>query len=258
MVKFTVGDRPFKLTKREVTQAMRLFNNQFRGRQADFGTGYAVMDEKGSHYPPKQILRLALRQPRLRFYGGEQTNRPLRDLNFKIAKVTRKMRIGRPDWRTPPTPDEMVRRLFAQKWKRLPTDFSPLPINNSEYPGIYAIGYKNGLEDKRVTESDVFYIGMSQAGLRKRLVQFIKGLQDGHHHCAAKHFFYNHAHGQPYSNLRGKKPFYIAAVPLPCVTQKVRRTAAELEKMGIVAAAEYCAIARVKKATGREPKLNVR
>ena len=55
-------------------------------------TLYCLM-ARGRHYPPKQVLRLAHRH---RFgaelagaHGGERTNRPLRNLGFRVEKCAR-------------------------------------------------------------------------------------------------------------------------------------------------------------------------
>lgn len=259
MVSFKIGNDSFGITRLRVKRAMSKFDKELRGREPDYGSGYAVVGDKGTWYPPKSILSLVVGRPPADFSGGERTNRVFRDLKFVVIKISSQMVADRLLWRIKlPKAEEVADRLFSQRWGRLHD--RPLPINNADYPGIYAVAYcSDDLTGQRVREADVFYAGMSnQAGLRRRLEQFIKGLEDGHHHSGAKRFFNVFAHGTPYSRLRRKKTFYVAGVTVPCVTDKERRTGEELNKMGVVANAEYCVMARIRNMLGREPQLNAK
>lgn len=113
---------------------------------------------------------------------------------------------------------------------------------------------RHNLADHRISANEVYYVGMSHAGLRKRLSQFAQGVQDGGHHSGAQHHFQLHA---PYRvpNREGKR-FFFCAVALPCTYRKSRRFALDLRKLGVVSQLEYYAMAHCKEISGTEPELN--
>lgn len=99
----------------------------------------------------------------------------------------------------------MLKDLFAKSWVRLDDDVKKLV--DSQYPGVYILAYpddkllgrsvKEDLAGQTVTEENIFYVGVSHAGVRKRLRQFSDGLEDGGHHSGAKRFFTAVANGTP-------------------------------------------------------------
>lgn len=54
---------------------------------------YCLVARQGRHYPPKQVLRLAYRHATGieldNAHGGEPTNRPLRELSYRVEKCIR-------------------------------------------------------------------------------------------------------------------------------------------------------------------------
>lgn len=117
---------------------------------------------------------------------------------------------------------------------------------------------KADLEGQSVTSEDIFYVGVSHAGVRKRLRQFTDGLENGAHHSGAKRFFITIANRTPYSNFADKKAFFVASVSVPCTTLKSARFPMDLRKMGVVAQLEWYVLAKVKEQTEQhqEPWLN--
>ncbi len=112
------------------------------------------------------------------------------------------------------------------------------------------------LEGKRVKERDIFYVGVSHAGVKGRLKQIIRGLEDGGHHSGAKRFFFSEAKQTHYSKLGGGKAFFVASVSVPCTYLKNARNPLDLRRLGVVAGFEWCALAHVKEKVGSEPWLN--
>jgi hypothetical protein len=63
---------------------------------------------------------------------------------------------------------------------------------DSEFPGVYVLAYSTArLNGKPIEEREIFYVGVSHAGVKGRLKQFINGLEDGGHHSGAKRFFFD-------------------------------------------------------------------
>jgi hypothetical protein len=101
-------------------------------------------------------------------------------------------------------------------------------------------------------------VGLSHAGVRKRLRQFTDGLEDGGHHSGAKKFFAKVAKGVPFSAFPARKTFFVASISVPCTYLKTERHAMDLMKMGVVAQLEWYVLGRVKEKTGHEPWLNTK
>jgi len=256
------GER--KVTQEAICAAMKEFDLRFRAQEEVTGTLYAV-DHDGKRYPPKRILAIATGVPVQYFSGGEPSNHIFRNLGFNVLKVKSYRRtlktpseIAREERRLKlPVPQVkvMLKSLFAQKWIRLHEDFSKLA--DSEYPGVYVLAYSTPrLQRKQAKEKDIYYVGVSHAGVKGRLKQFITGLEDGGHHSGAKRFFFSVARQVPYSKLRRKKTFFVAAISVPCRYLKNDRTPLDLCKLGVVADLEWCVLARVKAKIGNEPWLN--
>jgi hypothetical protein len=158
-----------------------------------------------------------------------------------------------------PAVGEVVRRLFSQRWTKLYQEkLGDAFLRKAESPGVYAIAYSNeNLEGRHVRKEDIFYIGMSNhASVRSRLNRFRQVLEKGRGHAGAKRFRKERAGGTPYSRLEPGTDFFVAWALVPCETKKKRRTPKDLRKMGVVAAVEMYALARVLHKTGREPELN--
>lgn len=257
------------VTKQQIRRAMKVFNTKFRAAEPEIGTGYVLMDTKGRDYPPKRVLGLAIKRRPATFYGGVQANNVFKKLHFKVKRLSNSKRITRTTWKKKcPTADELASALFSEKWVCLDTRTDRKMVGvlatasrpTSSYPGIYAFAYtKAKLEGKRVAAKDIFYIGMSNhAGLAARLSQFKIAIECGHGHSGGNRYFTDYTHSKGYKCQRAKdgKKFYVATVPVPCITNKQRRGCLDLHKMGAVAAAECYALARVKDQLGKEPELN--
>ncbi len=260
VVTFRVGLDAFAITKKRVRAAMHRFDLHFRPNEPSSGTRFAVVDH-GKLYPPKRILGLAIGRSGNPFAGGKNTNRVFEALGFKVKRVTQMHMPSKAEEKAnlrqpPPTVARLVGKLFSQRWMNLHSAIGRL--DNVEYPGVYVLAYGgDDLENRRVEERNVYYVGMSShAGVRKRLSQLIKGLEDGGHHSAAKRFFKTVACGVPYSRYRDKQTFYVATSCVPCVPNKRKRGPLDLRKMGVVSAAEQYVLARIRNKIGREPELN--
>ena len=156
-----------------------------------------------------------------------------------------------------PTSNALLRRLLSKRWAYLHKDLSA--AEEGQYPGVYILAYsKKDLKDKPIRIRDIFYVGMSHAGVVKRLGRFIKGLEENKYHSAAKRFFRTYGMGSPFSQLRRKKTFFFASVSVPCNVVKTSRTPLDLRKMGEVAKCEFYVLAHIKEKRRREPKLNLK
>ncbi|HEV2615327.1 MAG TPA: hypothetical protein VGU63_01810, partial [Candidatus Acidoferrales bacterium] len=109
----------------------------------------------------------------------------------------------------------LLRVLFERTWEHL--DASYAKTSEFAFPGVYVLAYSNEqLKGRVIKETDVFYVGVTHAGIRKRLRQFRAGLEYGKHHSGAKRFFIKIAGRTPYSELLDKKIFYVASVSARC------------------------------------------
>jgi hypothetical protein len=242
-----------------VRSALTKYDERFRITDNDSGTKYALL-AKTKTYPPKDILSFIIGKPKTSFYGGKLTNHIFEDLKFKIVDISKQRVIKSPlkrrELRRPiPKIEELTKRLFTQRWVLLDPGIADL--EDAGYPGVYALAYSTeNLSHNRVRPRDVFYVGMSHAGVIKRLKQFIGGLKHGGYHSGAKRFYENYAHDVPYSKLKNRKKFFVASISVPCIAAKLQRSPTDLRKMGIVAAFELYVLAHVKELTGAEPELN--
>lgn len=272
----TSNSVPFKtqsgivqVSREQILAAMQEFDLNFRAAENDSGTLWAVL-ENGRRYPPKRILELATRVSRNKFYGGKPSNNVFVALGFHVIEADGSAKspeqITKEQARlNGPIPDvnQLVRDLFAKTWVRLDDDSAIL--SDSQYSGVYILAYPDerflgravneDLTGRQVAEEDVFYVGVSHAGVRKRLRQFSDGLEDGGHHSGAKRFFQTVSKG-PYSTFAERKPFFVASISVPCTSLKEARSALDLRKLGVVAQLEWYVLARVKEETRKEPWLN--
>ncbi len=250
------------LSRNDILRAMRKYDSNLRRNDDDAGRLYAVRhDEK--LYPPKQLLALSMGTEVNAFNGGESkrsANGVFRELGFEIicldaVRIPQNAHDSKKINALVPSIARLERELFAQRWTNLHSNYGR--IKDGQYPGVYLLAYSNAkIEGRKVTPEEVFYVGMSHAGIIKRLQQFMAGLRDGHHHSAAKRFFNEYAGRVPYEELRRRKTFYVAAVALPCAVNKTHRTPTDLKKMGEVARLEFYALASIKSAIRVEPPLN--
>lgn len=259
---FRLHGKECEISGAKVRRAMRIFNRELRKVEPESGSGYVLID-KGLPYPPKRILGLIIGArgtpdyQRIPGYsGGERTNRVFRQLGFTVRRASRVLKRSTGRWKVSiPAPVELTAEVFRQKWTLL-NRRSKFP----DCPGVYVLAYSSGkLTGRRVSEDDVFYVGMSNhAGLAKRLYQFQMAIEYGHGHSGGKRFFHDYTKEKGYSKLsaREKSHFYVAAVSVPCVTSKRSRTPLDLRKMGAVAAAECEVLARIRQVSGAEPDLN--
>jgi hypothetical protein len=262
--KTKTGERT--ITRDDIFAAMKEFDLRFRLNEENSGTLYAV-EEDGKRYPPKRILELATDVPVRDFYGGEPSNRVFRTLGFDVLTIAPNQHT----WKTAeeiakekarlklpiPRVNQLVAGLFDKVWVHLREDYSKLV--DSEYPGVYVLAYRDEkLCGKIVKENQIYYVGVSHAGVRRRLKQFIMGLEDGGHHSGAKKFYFKVANSVPYLSLPDRKTFFVASISVPCTYMKSVRTPLDLRKMGVVADLEWCVLARVREAAREEPWLNTK
>jgi hypothetical protein len=271
-VPFRTSVGVYQVTREQILTAMKDFDTTFRSNEDETGTLYAVQ-ETGKSYPPKRILELATSVPRNKFYGGKPSNDVFCALGFHIIESDAKRGlitaedIAKEQARlAEPIPDVnvLLNSLFAKTWQRLDDDSAKLV--DSHYPGVYVLAYPDEklyghpldeeLTGQRVTEEQVFYVGVSHAGVSKRLRQFTDGIEDGGHHSGAKRYFTTVANGTPYSTFLERKPFFVASISIPCTALKNARFAMDLRKMGVVAQLEWYVLAKVKEKTTHEPWLN--
>lgn len=251
------------VTREQILAAMNEFDSRCRSAEQDAGTIYAV-EEGGKPYPPKRILELATGVPRNKFYGGEPSNDVFRSLGFLVSKAHSENGWASPEeiasklsrLKSPvPSVDELLKSLLASNWLLLQEDYGKLA--DSEYPGVYVLAYTDeNLVGRSVEEQHIYYVGVSHVGVRKRLKQFIDGLEDCKHHSAAMRFFSDVAEKTPYSRFAGRKTFFASCVSVPCTYLKSARTPLDLKKLGVVAEFEWYVLAHVKEKVGSEPWLN--
>ncbi len=272
LVTFKTLSGPQQISRDQIVAAMAEFDLRFRPNEDDSGALYAVV-EAGRRYPPKRILELATGVPRNRFYGGKPSNEVFVGLGFYITEADKNQseknteQIAKEQARlAEPIPDvnELLKALFARTWVRL--DDEPAKLVDAQYPGVYILAYPEeklsgnpvaeDLTGQTVREEDIFYVGVSHAGVRKRLRQFTDGIEDGGHHSGAMRFFHTVAKGTPYSIFEQRRPFFVVSISLPCTALKIARSSMDLKKMGVVAQLEWYVLARVKEKVGREPWLN--
>jgi hypothetical protein len=151
----------------------------------------------------------------------------------------------------------LAHRLFSQTWADLHRDISRLP--GAQHAGVYLLAYSDEpLAGRHVDLHDVLYVGMSNSkgGIRRRLWQFIRTIEGPGKHRGGRRFLKEYAHGTPYSQLEGRKTFFVAWLPIPCEVREGHRAEMDLRLMGDVAALEYYVLASIKAATGQEPALN--
>jgi len=251
------------VSREQILAAMNEFDLRCRSAEQDAGTIYAI-EEGGKRYPPKRILELATGVPRNKFYGGEPSNDVFRSLGFLVSKAHSENGWASPEeiasklarLKSPvPSVDKLLNSLFDSIWLLLHEDYGKLA--DSEYPGVYVLAYTDeNLIGRVVDEKHIYYVGVSHVGVRKRLKQFIDGLEDCKHHSAAMRFFTDVAEKTPYSRFEGKKKFFASSVSVPCTYLKTARTPLDLRKLGVVADFEWYVLAHVKEKVGSEPWLN--
>ena len=241
--------------------------NEFRAShpKGDTGKTYFIWF-RGCSYPPKKIRAILDSRSPDTFSGGGKTNQMFRNLGFTIVKGTTLLahyeHTG-PNCSTSKCSIQGLQRhldtLFQQKWVPLDEKSFKKAANPplSQHPGVYLLAYTNSsLKGKKVGLEDVFYVGMSTTALRIRLKQFWAGIHDGGHHSGAMTFYRRWARNTNFANLNTDNSFYVVTLPIRCEPNKGLRTPADLEKMGAVAALEYFALARIKRALDLEPPLN--
>lgn len=156
-----------------------------------------------------------------------------------------------------PTSSGLLKKLLTQKWAHLHREYAK--AEGGSYPGVYILAYsKEPLEDKPVRVREIYYVGMSHAGVSKRLGRFVAGLEANKYHSAARRFFRTVARGVPFTRFKNRKTFYFASISVPCVVEKRLRTPADLRKMGEVAKCEFIVLAHVHEILGHEPELNLK
>ena len=272
-VPFRTQSGVVQVSRDEILAGMKEFDLKFRLNEDESGTLYAV-EEAGKTYPPKRILELATSVPRNKFSGGKPSNDVFVGLGFRITESHPERRktaeeIAKEQARlAEPIPDVklLLNELFNRTWVRLDDDSAKLI--DAQYPGVYILAYPDekflghrvneDLAGQPIRPEDIFYVGVSHAGVRKRLRQFIDGLENGAYHSGAKRFFMIVANRTPYSTFLEKKPFFVSSISVPCTGLKTARLPLDLRKLGVVAQLEWYVLAKVKEQTEQhqEPWLN--
>jgi hypothetical protein len=153
--------------------------------------------------------------------------------------------------------DVLVSRLFRLRW--VPLNSEALARPDLIYPGVYFLAFTfEKIAGATVKPDQVLYVGMSNSagGVRSRLKQFIKGIEQNGYHSGAMRFYREHCKGEPFAQLKTRKRLYVAALTIECEGDKVDARPKDLRLMGHVACLEYYAIARIAQRTGKKPALN--
>jgi hypothetical protein len=153
--------------------------------------------------------------------------------------------------------EALVSELFRQRWLSL--DPAALARPNLVYPGVYLLAFTSEkIAGASVKPNQVLYAGMSNSagGVRARLKQFIKGIEQNDFHSGAMRFYREHCGARPFSQLKTRKRIYFATLTIECESDKFDARPDDLRLMGHVACLEYYAIARIAQKTGKKPALN--
>jgi hypothetical protein len=264
---FKVASEEIVVTRERIFFAMKEYDKSRRVSNSDAGRKYAIK-YNGMFYPPKRILSIAIKRHTSTFSGGKGktgANQIFLDLGFEIVNIGRDVSTSSfiptsSDDQSKintsiPKVQDLIAELFSQKWTNLHTSFSNL--EDGIYPGVYVLAYSDrNLKAEYVKVEDVFYVGMTHAGIYKRLKQFIKGIEENDHHSGACRFYKEYARNIPYSSLPNRKTFFVASVAIPCIVDKRRRSPMDLRKMGEVVRLELYVLAHIKEKLQREPELN--
>ncbi len=179
----------------------------------------------GETYSPKELLRMVIGEHQ--FYGGRGlngANRVFRAFGFPVGNrgdLRRQRQEIRKRKGKVLSTQILLKRLFSETWKILPSEAKLQHIKGGGFPGVYVLAYSDkNLQGSRVQEKDVFYVGMTcEGGLNKRLRQFRKGISHGGFHSAAKRFHRLWLRGKPY-HPNGKTRFYFAYLAVECEEAK--------------------------------------
>lgn len=153
--------------------------------------------------------------------------------------------------------DVLVSRLFRLRWAHLTSEALARP--DLIYPGVYVLAFTSEkIAGETVRPDRVLYVGMSNSagGVRSRLKQFIKGIEQNGYHSGAMRFYREHCRGEPFARLKTRKRLYVAALTIECEGDKVDAKPIDLRLMGHVTCLEYYAIAQIAQKTGKKPALN--
>ena len=84
----TDSGKQIEITREQVLEGMRKFDEMAEKDDDLSRTGTIwFVENDGKRYPPKWVLSLATGVPRNEFGGGENSNRPLRELQFHVDRV---------------------------------------------------------------------------------------------------------------------------------------------------------------------------
>jgi hypothetical protein len=217
--------------------------------------------QTGETYSPKVLLRLVIgKRP---FHGGKGANGAnsvFRAFGFPVGNRAflkrEREKLRKRSGRVLST-NVLLKRLFSKTWQILPPASELQNLKDGDFPGVYMLAYADvSLDGIRVSEKDVFYVGMTcEGGLRARLQQFRKGIIHGGCHSGAMRFHRIWLRGKPY-RPDGKARFYFVYIPVKCERVKVWRSPNDILRMSKVPELELPAIARVKSELHHEPLLN--
>jgi hypothetical protein len=153
--------------------------------------------------------------------------------------------------------EALTSQLFRQRWVALDAAASTRP--DLIYPGVYLLAFTSAkLTGMIVKAEQVLYAGMSNSagGVRSRLHQFAKGIERNDFHSGAMRFYREQCGSKPFSQLKTRNRFYVAALTIECESDKNSVQPEDLRIMGHIACLEYYVIARIAQKTGNKPALN--
>ena len=155
--------------------------------------------------------------------------------------------------------DSLVTQFFKKSWSDLHGNLNE--IDGIKNPGVYALAYtEEDLCGRKVRPKDIVYIGMSisKAGVKGRLRQFKRAINQGSGHSAGNRVFKKCLKGGSFESKKRRKKFWVATLTLPCNVNKEERSPKGLRVMGKVACLEYYLIAHFRNSLRKEPCLNVK
>jgi hypothetical protein len=251
----------WKALRYAIVAALRKYDSKRSAGALPTGRKFFIW-YKGRTYPPKEIRSIVEARPVTKFSGGGKTNQMFRDLGFTVVKGLQLVPLYKSYKENQSGRDLSLRQLddhlaelFRQPWAELKKELADGRI--SSCPGVYLLAYSSErVAHKRVRVEDVFYVGMTTTALSVRLRQFWEGIHNRDVHTGGMRFCRVWAGSQPFDEVETDNKFYVATLPIQCEPKKDLRTPADLEKLGMVAALEYLALARVKRELDLEPPLN--
>jgi hypothetical protein len=142
--------------------------------------------------------------------------------------------------------DSSIEKFFATPWKRL--DKNTLK-ETSTMAGVYMIAFTAETVPRM---HDIIYVGETHGhsqGLRKRLSQFLQGVENGSQHSGAETFFILNSR-RPFSTITASKVLYF--IDMPLLKRRIMRDL-QPQYMRLL---EKLIILTIIRSIGTSPKLN--